>query len=152
MNPADHLYHYGHLPQAESVMEFDQLIILVERVGLPAVIIGACFYYIMKTQQAHRDEIVRWENKDSEGDSRLIDVIKEQNARNEHFAKAIFRAVEQNLFLIRSTNKGISAIISNKGGLPETVTHGIILKELNVDSVYNAIKDLIENKLLSRKI
>jgi hypothetical protein len=78
-----------HPPSPESIMELDQVMTLVERIGLPAVIIGFCFYYIMKTQQAHRDEIVRWENKDSEGDSRLIDVIKEQNARNEHFAKAI---------------------------------------------------------------
>jgi len=34
---------------------------------------------------------------------------------SQHFSKAIFRAVEQNSFLIRSTNRGISAIINNKG-------------------------------------
>ena len=34
---------------------------------------------------------------------------------HQHFAKAIFRSVEQNSFLIRSANKGISAIINNKG-------------------------------------
>ena len=34
---------------------------------------------------------------------------------HQHFAKGIFRAIEQNSFLIRSTNKGISAIINNKG-------------------------------------
>ena len=34
---------------------------------------------------------------------------------HQHFAKAIFRAVEQNSYLLRSTNKGISAIINNKG-------------------------------------
>ena len=39
----------------------------------------------------------------------------------QHFAKAIFRAVEQNLFLIRSTNKGISAIISNKGVVKKSI-------------------------------
>jgi apolipoprotein N-acyltransferase len=33
----------------------------------------------------------------------------------QHFAKAVFRSIENNMFLIRSTNKGISAIISNKG-------------------------------------
>ena len=33
----------------------------------------------------------------------------------QHFAKAVFRAVENNSFLIRSANKGISAIIDNKG-------------------------------------
>ena len=43
---------------------------------------------------------------------------------HQHFAKAIFRAVEQNLFLIRSTNKGISAIISNKG---------VTIKKVNIN-------------------
>ncbi len=33
----------------------------------------------------------------------------------QHFSKGIFRAIEQNAFLIRSANKGISAIINNKG-------------------------------------
>ena len=40
----------------------------------------------------------------------------------QHFAKSIFRAIESNTFLIRSTNKGISAIIDNKGN---------IIKQLN---------------------
>ena len=34
---------------------------------------------------------------------------------HQHFAKATFRAIESNSFLLRSANKGISAIISNKG-------------------------------------
>ncbi|MDC0903272.1 apolipoprotein N-acyltransferase [Pelagibacteraceae bacterium] len=34
---------------------------------------------------------------------------------HQHFAKAIFRSIENNSFLVRSANKGISAIISNKG-------------------------------------
>jgi len=34
---------------------------------------------------------------------------------HQHFAKGIFRAIEHNSFLIRSANKGISAIINNKG-------------------------------------
>ena len=33
----------------------------------------------------------------------------------QHFAKGIFRAIEHNSYLLRSTNKGISAIINNKG-------------------------------------
>ncbi len=33
----------------------------------------------------------------------------------QHFAKGIFRAIEQNTYLIRSANKGISAVINNKG-------------------------------------
>ena len=47
---------------------------------------------------------------------------------------------------IEASSRGCATIISNKGGLPETVTHGIILKNLNVDAVYKAIKDLIENR------
>ena len=41
---------------------------------------------------------------------------------SQHFAKAIFRAIENNSFLVRSTNKGVSAIIDNKG---------LIVKKLN---------------------
>jgi len=36
---------------------------------------------------------------------------------NQHFAKSIFRAIENNTFLVRSANKGISAIIDNKGNI-----------------------------------
>ena len=56
---------------------------------------------------------------------------------------------------LEASSRGCATIISNKGGLPETVTHGIILKNLNVDSVYLAIKNLIENKkerLLMQKL
>ena len=34
---------------------------------------------------------------------------------DQHFAKSIFRAIESNTFLLRSANKGTSAIIDNKG-------------------------------------
>ena len=33
----------------------------------------------------------------------------------QHFAKAIFRAIENDTFFLRSANRGISAIIDNKG-------------------------------------
>ena len=41
---------------------------------------------------------------------------------NQHFTKSIFRAIENNTFLLRSANKGVSAIIDNKGN---------IIKQLN---------------------
>ena len=41
---------------------------------------------------------------------------------DQHFAKSIYRAIENNTFLLRSANKGISAIIDNKGN---------IIKQLN---------------------
>jgi len=34
---------------------------------------------------------------------------------NQHFSKSIFRAIESDSFVLRSANKGISAIINNKG-------------------------------------
>ena len=36
---------------------------------------------------------------------------------DQHFAKSFFRAIENNTFLLRSTNQGVSAIIDNKGSL-----------------------------------
>ena len=47
---------------------------------------------------------------------------------HQHFVKGVFRAVEQNSFLVRSANKGISAIINNKGG---------IVKKLNANEKGN---------------
>ena len=47
---------------------------------------------------------------------------------NQHFAKSIFRAVENNSFLLRSANKGISAIIDNNGN---------IIKKLNRNEAGN---------------
>ena len=41
---------------------------------------------------------------------------------NQHFAKSLFRAIEKGTFFLRSANKGISAIIDNKG---------ISIKQLN---------------------
>ena len=40
----------------------------------------------------------------------------------QHLAKAIFRAIESDTFLVRSANKGISAIISNKGEIIKKLT------------------------------
>ncbi len=39
----------------------------------------------------------------------------------QHFSKAIFRAIENNSFLVRSANKGITAIIDNKGVVKKTL-------------------------------
>ena len=40
---------------------------------------------------------------------------------DQHFAKSIFRAIENNTFLLRSANKGISAIIDNKGKIVKSL-------------------------------
>ncbi len=36
---------------------------------------------------------------------------------DQHFSKSIFRAIENSTFLLRSTNRGVSAIIDNKGNI-----------------------------------
>ena len=53
---------------------------------------------------------------------------------------------------LEASSRGCATIISNRGGLPETITHGIILKKLNISSVYNAIKDLIDNEKKKKTI
>ena len=40
---------------------------------------------------------------------------------DQHFVKSIFRAIENNTFLLRSANRGISAIIDNKGNVIKTL-------------------------------
>ncbi len=53
---------------------------------------------------------------------------------------------------LEASSRGCAVIISNKGGLPETVTDGIILNKLTAVDVYNNIKKLILNKERLRNI
>ncbi len=58
---------------------------------------------------------------------------------SQHLAKAIFRAVENNVYLIRSANKGFSTFIDNKGVIKKILQpneKGVI--ELNVPFINNA--------------
>ena len=57
-----------------------------------------------------------------------MDGLENSLGPHQHFAKGIFRAIEQNSFLLRSANKGVSVIISNKGE---------IIKKLNLNEVGN---------------
>ncbi len=52
---------------------------------------------------------------------------------HQHFSKAIFRAVENNVFLARAANQGFSAFLSNKGR---------ILKSLNPNETGNIEMDI----------
>ena len=47
---------------------------------------------------------------------------------DQHYAKSIFRAIENGTFLLRAANKGISAIIDNKGS---------VIKHLNQNEAGN---------------
>jgi apolipoprotein N-acyltransferase len=57
---------------------------------------------------------------------------------HQHFSKAIFRAIESNVYLVRSANKGFSAFIDNKGLVKKLLKpneKGVI--ELNVPIINN---------------
>ena len=47
---------------------------------------------------------------------------------------------------LEASSRGCAVIISNRGGLPETITDGIILNNLTVSNIYKNIKNLIINK------
>ena len=47
---------------------------------------------------------------------------------DQHYAKSIFRAIENGTYFIRSANKGVSAILNNKG---------ILIKKLNRNEAGN---------------
>ena len=81
----------------------------------------------------------------SNADTNLIINISEDGwfgksiGPDQHFSKSIFRAIENNTFFLRSTNKGTSAIIDNKGN---------IIKQLNRNEAGNIEFDvpLIKSK------
>jgi glycosyltransferase involved in cell wall biosynthesis len=47
---------------------------------------------------------------------------------------------------LEASSRGCAVIISNRGGLPETITNGIIIRNLNQKNVFNSINNLINNK------
>ena len=52
---------------------------------------------------------------------------------SQHYAKSILRAVENNTLLLRSANKGLSAIIDNKGNT---------VKQLNQNEAGNIVLEV----------
>ena len=47
---------------------------------------------------------------------------------------------------LEASSRGCAVIISNRGGLPETITNGVIVRNLNAKNIYKSINDLIKNK------
>ena len=47
---------------------------------------------------------------------------------------------------LEASSRGCAVIISNKGGLPESITNGIIIRKLTIDNVYKSIEKLILDK------
>ena len=46
---------------------------------------------------------------------------------------------------LEASSNGCAVIISNRGGLPETITNGVILKKLDIKNIYKEIEYLIRN-------
>ena len=117
----DHHFPSHTPPAPQSIMEVESVLMLVERIGLSAVIIGIMCWYIFKTQQSHKEEIIRWEDKDTRGDERLIDVIKEQNKQSSVTSEAVnglsvaFKDVAKTNERLSMEIKGMAeALIANK--------------------------------------
>ena len=53
---------------------------------------------------------------------------------------------------LESSSRGCATIISNRGGLPETTDHCLILKKLNSNELYKALKKLIDNPKFRKNI
>ena len=51
---------------------------------------------------------------------------------------------------LEAAANGCAVIISNKGGLPETITNGRILKNLTVSEIYKNINELISNSKIRK--
>ena len=47
---------------------------------------------------------------------------------------------------LEASSRGCAVIISDKGGLKETITNGIILKKNSINNIFNAIDSLIKDK------
>ncbi len=53
---------------------------------------------------------------------------------------------------LEASSNACAVIISNRGGLPETITNGIIIKKLTSEVLLKEIKKLIKNPKLRRKL
>ena len=47
---------------------------------------------------------------------------------------------------LEASSRGCAVIISNRGGLPETITNGVIVRDLTVKNLFKAMEKLIINK------
>ena len=53
---------------------------------------------------------------------------------------------------LESSSRGCATIVSNRGGLPETISHGIVLNNLSEDSLFDALEKLVTDKSYRVKI
>ena len=53
---------------------------------------------------------------------------------------------------LEASSRGCAVIISNRGGLPETVTNALILKNLNKKTLFNSVEKLIRNNFYRKQL
>ena len=53
---------------------------------------------------------------------------------------------------LEASSRGCAVIISNRGGLPETVSNAIILRKLDSQNLFKSLENLIKNKKLRIKL
>ena len=53
---------------------------------------------------------------------------------------------------LESSSRGCATIVSNKGGLPETITDGIILNELSEKHLFEVLDKLVKDKTYRKKL
>ena len=70
-------------------MDIQIILGLIETLGVPVFVTGACMWYIYKKDLMHQAEIDSWRNKDDTSDERLINLINSTNTRNEEFKLAL---------------------------------------------------------------
>lgn len=70
-------------------MDLTTIVELINTLGLPSVIIACSFWYINRKDIIYQKELESWQEKDSQGDQRLVDLINATNNRNEAFQTAL---------------------------------------------------------------
>ena len=90
-------------------MDVDFLLQLLERGGLPIVIIVAAFWYINKKDNFQAQQIKQWADKDSEEDKRLLQVITDQNTINTKNTETYAQATNAHTQEIRNLDSTFKA-------------------------------------------
>lgn len=89
MNPADQEYYSYPQPVESSLMDIEVLVNLVERIGLPAVIIAAAFWYIRYSTDLAKKEREQMWDKDSTNDERLMKLVETTTAVMQEMKSAL---------------------------------------------------------------
>ena len=72
----EQLFASGHHPPLNTNMDLEVYVSLIERIGLPAIIIGCAFWYVRyQSDQARIEREEMWA-KDTSNDERLLKLVE----------------------------------------------------------------------------